>query len=220
MYTKPKPDLNELSHHGVLGMKWGIRRYQPYTGGKKGKYTGPKERQQKVSNILKNKENINKRDLKRLKDHDKSSSYRLMKQAKNEVVKAVMSEVISGNALKYSTMDKADLQNHLRIKAQKVASETMTKYSRNELMARSVASKYTQEGVKKDGKQHKGLTREDLFVVGESAVKAAPLIRTVLAFSAQDARNKRAANEAKVKSMKSLFSDPVVWLDPSEYSFK
>lgn len=41
MYTTPTRP-NELYHHGVLGMHWGIRRYQPYPDGskRKGKEVG------------------------------------------------------------------------------------------------------------------------------------------------------------------------------------
>ena len=32
-----------LSHHGIKGMHWGIRRFQPYPSGASGRYIGPKK---------------------------------------------------------------------------------------------------------------------------------------------------------------------------------
>lgn len=38
----------DIMHYGVLGMKWGVRRYQPYPDGKKGRFLGKLRKPKKV----------------------------------------------------------------------------------------------------------------------------------------------------------------------------
>lgn len=64
---------NFLQHHGILGQKWGIRRFQPYPKGYHGdgKFTGKLTRDQKLSKKnIKNAETANLEKFGKDRDHN------------------------------------------------------------------------------------------------------------------------------------------------------
>lgn len=68
MYTQEKPDIHDyIEHHGILGMKWGIRRFQPYGKGSKskGRFLGKKPKPKKGQKDKKDQNGSSKRDLRK-----------------------------------------------------------------------------------------------------------------------------------------------------------
>lgn len=62
-------DANTLEHHGIMGMKWGVRRYQPYSEGynadHKGKYVGDKKEERRARKAEKKLQRAEKKYEKR-----------------------------------------------------------------------------------------------------------------------------------------------------------
>lgn len=96
---------NELYHHGVIGMKWGVRRYQPYPSDYHGdgKFTG------------------NKRQMKR---EFRKDNARLKEAVKDASVKGY---AMSKSSWKANRFDKAHIEDpSSKVKARKAAIERRT----------------------------------------------------------------------------------------------
>lgn len=131
--------MDELSHHGVLGMKWGVRRYQPYPNGYSGdgKYIGPKTGQQITDKDTRKINRANREIDSRVKESVKSGNKKALKSLKGTISKSDYKDIYKDLVSK-GIKDAIDSGNVKKLKQFKSdLSKTDYKYAKDKALFNS-----------------------------------------------------------------------------------
>lgn len=197
-------------HHGIKGMKWGIRRFQrkdgSLTSAGKNRYSGGsfiQGRKKKEQDIQRKLEAIKKTQGGKLNSIDKKRfEYRkdpyirrLTKQTTGVAISMIMGDIITGKASRYTKMSKTELA----VKVGKIIGTGVAKTTLNDKLAESAMKRYSDNGRRK-GKDPL-INKETLVEIGVStALKAAPAIGVLAGLKLSQVAAKNKANRERFEA--------------------